>query len=304
MTDRILGLDIGRDAVKGVQVITDLRGKCRITAVADYDIAAEGGIAAALDKIQADERFKYDVCIASLPADRFSFRNITVPFRETRKIRQTINFELEPLIPYAIEEVVTDFTVIGQSKGPETNPGEQPSGSPVEGSEILAAAVPKDEIAERLRMIEPMQVSLLEIEAVPVALQLIAAGYDQGCFVLLDIGVQKTVAVFFREGKIFQIRPFAFGGENITEAAARSGQMDREEAEREKRMGAFTATSPQVAEADKRFFAELKHTLQFLKLRRTDERPARIFITGGGALCGFLPRSWPGTAPSPRRGSI
>ena len=140
--------------------------------------------------------------------------------RETRKIRQTINFELEPLIPYAIEEVVTDFTVIGQSKGPETNPGEQPSGSPVEGSEILAAAVPKDEIAERLRMIEPIQVSLLEIEAVPVALQLIAAGYDQGCFVLLDIGVQKTVAVFLREGKIFQIRPFAFGGENITEAAA------------------------------------------------------------------------------------
>ena len=40
------------------------------------------------------------------------FRQVSLPFHDDNKIRKTLAFELEPLIPLAIDEVVADYLTI------------------------------------------------------------------------------------------------------------------------------------------------------------------------------------------------
>ncbi len=251
MGNAILGIDIGRSGIKAVQVAVGIKGKVRITAAEQYDFQTCGGVSGALDKLRSDERFQASKCVTSLPAELFSFRNLQMPFREKRKIRQTLNFELEPLLPFPIDEVATDFTVIEQNGG----------------SDILAAAVSREALTGRLGELEPFEVSLVDIDAVSIATSLVSgfsrrpAESGQTRFILLDIGSSGTTAVFLRRGRIFQIRTFPFGADTVTgtdEAAARC----------------------------EKFCEELDHTLQFMKLRRSEEKPWKIFVTGGGAECG------------------
>jgi len=227
MGNGILGIDIGRSGIKAVQVAVGMKGRCRITAAEDYDFRTYGDLSAVLEKIRGEERFRESVCITALPAELFSFRNLQMPFREQRKIRQTLDFELEPLLPFPIADVATDFTVVERNGG----------------SDILAAAVSREAIAGRLGLLEPFRVSLIDVDNVPLAMHLVAgaalgraaAQSNQTCFVLLDIGAGGTTAVFFRRGKIFQIRTFSFGGDTITAAVQDALKIDFEEAERRKR---------------------------------------------------------------------
>ena len=276
MADRILGLDIGPSGIKAVQVTVELKGRFRISAVAHYAPGEHESVSDAIRKIRDDDRLKSDYCITSLPVNCLSFRKLQLPFREDRKIRQTLDFELEPLLPYAISDVTADYVRVNSS---------DPS---VEGTEILAAAAAREAVEERVQTLAPLKVPVLEVEAVPMALNLIAAGYDDGCYILLDIGARETVAVFFKGGSIFQIRHFAFGGDTITADLSRIRGIDLEKAEQEKRAGDIGQVWEQIVPVCEKFFAELSFTLQYMHLRREHEKPVKIITTGGGALCGFF----------------
>ena len=273
MGDRILGLDIGLSGVKAVQVAAELNGRFRITAMAYYACDSAESVSDALRKIREDERLKSGMCIASLSADAVSFRRLQMPFRDRRKIRKTIDFELEPLLPYTAGEALTDFIVTGASSADST------------ATDLLAAAVPRATVEEFLQTLPPSRVPIVEVEAVPMALHLIAAGYDDGCYLLLDCGARQTAAVFMKSGRVFQVRSFAFGGETITAALAEVLGVDVQQAEEEKKQGVSTEVWEHVAPHCDKFFAELDRTLQYLHLRREDEKPLKMMVTGGGALC-------------------
>ncbi len=275
MSDRILGLDIGPDGLKAVQVVAALNGRYRITAMACYAYETDDGPVDAIRKLRADEQMKSDFCIASLPVSAVSFRRLQMPFRDRKKIRQTIDFELEPLLPYAIADVATDFVVTGTAP-------------PSAGTDLLAAAVPRAALEQTFERLAPFKVPLIDVEAVPMALQMIAAGYDDGSYLLLDVGGRQTVAVFIKAGRIFQVRGFAFGGDMLTEALSGTLDGDREKAEQEKRAGRLGEGWNRVAPVCEVFFAELNTTLQYLHMRREEEKPLKIVVTGGGALCSYF----------------
>ena len=289
MSSRILGLDVSSAGIKAVQVKTELNGRFRITAFTEYDLQSPEGFSEGVRMIREDEGMDSDLCVTSLPAGAFSFRNLRMPFQEKRKIRQTLNYELEPLIPYPIDEVLTDFVIIENPGAAAIKPREKTEG-PESFSELFVAAVPNHTVRQRLKALEPMQIPLIEIEAVPTALALISAGYSRkDPFVLLDVGASETVAVFVRGGGIFYVRSFAFGGAVITEAISRALTLDPDKAEQLKLTGPPAAADSEIFCVCERFFAELGRTMQFLNLRGTGETPSRLVVTGGGALYkGFL----------------
>jgi type IV pilus assembly protein PilM len=277
MGNRILGLDISQNGVKAVQITAELTGKYRITALADYDIRETRNILEAVKRIREDARFRDNICVTSLAADTLSFRNLKMPFKSRRKIRQTLNFELEPLIPYAIEEVVTDFLIM--------EPFHLQSDSADNSlTDLFVIAAPKEAIRDRIEELAPLRVPIIEVETVPAALSLISAGYSRDFYILLDIGAKETVAVFFRNGVIFHIRSFAFGGNTITEAVSRSLGLDFDQAEEKKKTGQIAGADQEVAEACQKFCAELSHTLHYLNQRGSDEKPSKLIVTGGGAM--------------------
>ena len=121
MSRKILGLDINDHAVSAVIV----RGGIKGNRIEDHRFipfsAAQNDepLSLALDTIASEMDLEGATCIASLPASLASYRNMDVPFKERKKLRQILPYELESNLPYPPEEVTIDFKVLEGFGGTE-----------------------------------------------------------------------------------------------------------------------------------------------------------------------------------------
>jgi general secretion pathway protein L len=253
MPERILGLDIGASAVKAVLLSRGFRGGYRLLAFRLIDITPAGGLPEALRQLFADQTFRGSVCVTTLPSGIVSFRNVTLPFRDKRKIRQTLPFALEPLIQTSLDEVFIDYTLTGRA-------GE---------AEIFVAIAPRALVGERAALLAEYvrETAVIDIDAVPFAVRLMEKSDFPETALILDVGARETTAVFTVNGRIIHIRNYAFGGETAKEPG-----------------GIEPGTSAPRGESCGRFLGELRNTQEYLlwqgSLART---PARIILTGGGS---------------------
>ncbi len=97
-----------------------------------------------------------DACAISLPAATGISRLLTMPISDPAKIRQTLKFQIEPQIPYPIDGVIADYVPIQRTNA---------------GAHILAVAVTKDVIAERLRLLKAAEVDaqIITLDAIALA---------------------------------------------------------------------------------------------------------------------------------------
>ena len=73
-----------------------------------------------------------DTCVVGLPASATINRQMLSPITDPTKIRQTLKFQMEPQIPYPVDQVIADFIPLRKTS---------------EGTELLAIAVTKDIIS-------------------------------------------------------------------------------------------------------------------------------------------------------------
>ncbi len=271
MAEKILGLDIGAGSVKAVVLARGFRRAHRVLGVRRIDIREAGGLPEALALLVADPVFRGTICVTALPSALLTFRNVRLPFRDNKKIGQTLAFALEPLIRQPIEEVFIDYRVTAR--------GEQ--------SEIFAALADRPLVGERAALLSPhvRETAVIDIDAVPLASFLLQKAGFLGCTLLLDIGVRDTTAIFAGEGRILHIRHFHFGGEAATGAIAEALQIDSVAAEALKQSGEIPESATAAVQAVcNRFLSELKNTQVFLLDQgRIPAAPSRIILAGGGA---------------------
>ncbi|WP_027186507.1 PilN domain-containing protein [Desulfovibrio inopinatus] len=116
-----LGLELGPTHVRAVALSSTLRETTLAFADSrplprEYDHEFLAETAATL--IQS-AGFAPDVIVAGLPLRDVFMRRFTFPFSSTNKIRQVLPFELEPTLPWSLEDVVYSF-----QKGPHTEQGQ------------------------------------------------------------------------------------------------------------------------------------------------------------------------------------
>ena len=113
MGRKVFGLDIREDAVSSVLVKTGFKGsEIESQIYVPLQAAGNDGIGQALKTIVRELDTDGAVCVASLPAHQISFRHISVPFKDTKKIRQILPFELESTLPMPIEDLIMDFQTV------------------------------------------------------------------------------------------------------------------------------------------------------------------------------------------------
>jgi general secretion pathway protein L len=268
MPQTVLGLDIGLNTIKAVVLISKGLTGGRIIAARSLDIKACGGIEETLKKLAEDKIFSgIPVCV-SLPLTDIMFRHVSLPFRDDHKIRKTLAFELEPLIPLPIEEVVADYLMI-----------------PRDG--LLVAALARQSIREWIEKVEGTLGAVSVIDASPAALaaQIISRRKPAACGIILDIGYDTTTAVFYEDDAIIHVRPLAFGGENITAALTANSPMGRDAAEQLKINTDHSSMNSAAVDVCRIFCSELKNTVEYMKLNGVlQNEPMHIMITGGGSL--------------------
>ncbi|MFA5321708.1 MAG: pilus assembly protein PilM [Smithella sp.] len=274
MPQTVCGLDIGPDTIKAVLFTPRGLTGGRILTTRNLDINACGGIEEALKKLAEDKSFSNVPCGVSLPPADIILRRIRLPFRDEGKIRKTLPFELEPLIPLSIEEVATDYLMI-----------------PDNG--LLVGALAKKNIREWIAKVEGNfgEVSVIDSSSTALAVQVIHGTKSSGCGIILDIGCGSTAAAFYEDETIIHVRSLAFGGRHLTEALAEEFSLDTDRAEQLKIGHDCPETSAKADEACRRFCAELKNTVEYMKLNGIlQKHPSQITVTGGGSLYGPLRR--------------
>jgi type II secretory pathway component PulL len=119
MNRKILGLDIRKNTVSAVLLNSGTKS-ARLEA---YEVVSmsdqkesENTLAAALEIMVEKVDMSGCVCVASFPANQALYRNIRVPFTNKKKIVQILPYELEPTLPFPVENLTIDFHTINISE--------------------------------------------------------------------------------------------------------------------------------------------------------------------------------------------
>ena len=221
MPKKIIGLKINGDSIAAVQVKSGLKGY-KITACGRVLMDDNEGLENAIGRLSDQMSLEYDTCIASIPANLLSYQNLRTPFKDPKKIEATLPFEIENKVPFPVDELLVDFSVIDRS----------------EESEILAVSVKKTYISKYLAGLNAAGINpeILETGGVPVVTRLLNQDDtpDNGLF--LDLQEKRTTMILFLKKRIVLIRSIAFHSDPVDQALYHVAEEDTKVPESQNRL--------------------------------------------------------------------
>ncbi len=205
MTRKILGLDIRHDAVSAVLV----KNSIKENVIESYESVSipdqqdfENGMAASLETIVEKMNISGSICIASFPADQISYRNIQVPFKGLKKISKILPFELEPTIPFPVDDLIIDFYTL-------------PLSDHNDHTDLIAAAVEKSKLQLYLGILDSFGIEpeIVTVGGYSTALCLNSLVDTHENWLFADIDKSKGTVFCVLSGKICLIRSFPIPSE-------------------------------------------------------------------------------------------
>lgn len=200
MSRTLLGLDIRHDTVTAVVVQAGMKQRhieaCKSVSFS-READEEGGLQEALAQISEEIDLNGAVCAVALPADRISYRNLEVPFRDERKIAQILPFEMEPAMAHGIDEMAVDYLPVHLG----------------EPSQILAVAVDQELLQEVQAALVAIGIDpvLITAGALPTALSVARMATTPERTILVDSDETHHTLYLIEAGRIALIRPLNRG---------------------------------------------------------------------------------------------
>ena len=155
---RIVGLDLGGDAVRLVALESGFRG-FSVQEMAQAPMPAEGTLTERLQKalplLNGGKILGGDSIAVSLPGAQIASFPMTLPFVDLRRLEQVLPAEIEGVIPFDLDDVVWDYTILSQADGK---------------SEVLVAVVRKKALKEAIDALQAAGIDPKVITFGPLAL--------------------------------------------------------------------------------------------------------------------------------------
>ena len=154
-----------------------------------------------VQQLAAAHGLRGDTVLAALPAHHAILRNLTLPFRDQRRIRQMITFALDEHMPFEPEDVVVDFRRLPVQQVPQQ-------------TQVLATGMPKQEIADSLALLRGAGVEpgVLDLDVFSLASAALLGGNDvPGWTALLYVRPQRTLLTLLHDGVPVFARSLAQG---------------------------------------------------------------------------------------------
>ncbi len=204
---RTIGFDISKSAVRATQIYCKGREiiieKCYemplqpTTLATEYQERASAAIKIILEQAQ------YDLIVSSLSSSQVIFKELKLPFIGLDTIKKVIGFEVEPLLPFSLNDAIIDCIVTKENTAENS-------------SEVLVAAVQNQNLAQHLALfeaagIQPEQVTV-DLFALYGLYKMIPVYANQkGGVVLLEIEAQSTRMAYIYDGQLRLIRTIPRG---------------------------------------------------------------------------------------------
>src|SRR6266496_2484289 len=221
----------------------------------------------------------------AVPAQSVFARFVKLPALDAEKIDKIISFEAQQNVPFPIDEVVWDYQLVGGGMG--------------EQIEVVIVAIKCDLLDEINNTVEETGLRTRIVGVASMGLyNAFCYNYTNlsGCSLLVDIGARTTNVLFIESGRIFS-RSLPIGSSAITAAISKEFGESFAAAETRKSRDAFVALGGAAEPADPnlgrlsklvrstmtRLHAELMRSVTHYRAQQQGDRPARIFLCGGGA---------------------
>lgn len=269
MSAVVAGLDIGANSIKAVLLSRVGGGGGHVLAAEAISIEAQGGLEPALKKLSETTIFQNVTCCVCLSLEQVMLRQVNLPFRDDHKIRKTLPFELETVIPLPKAEMASDYLKQGEGR-------------------LLAAVTAKKNLHELVGIIESAlaaDVAVVDVSLGALAYSVMEKTAADESALLLNIGARDTEACFYEDGEIAQMRLYAFGGEILAGALARGKKMHPEQALSFLQSASHAEADEDVSQACRDFCREIRSTVEIMKLNGTLKKEiSRVTLTGGAVF--------------------
>jgi len=188
MSRKIFSIDIRDNGISALLVENTIKGNRIHTQVhvpyADINDASENKldrISKTLNEIIKEINITGAEYIVSISSEFISYRNLQVPFKDRKKIRQVLPFEMEPTLPYPVDDLTFDFQPIFQT----------------EKTDILVSAVKTTEIRGIIDVLKKLNITpyIITPAGFPCVLCLSKFSESDNDFIFVDVD-EKFATVF------------------------------------------------------------------------------------------------------------
>jgi len=230
---------------------------------------------------------KYDSVYTAMPSSQVIFKTLRLPFVTYEKVKMVVNYEVEPLLPFELDDAVIDFIIIKQL--------------PDEGSsEVIVAAAQKSSIAEHISFFEHAGVSPHKIDVDVFSLyglytRIPAYRAMSGGVAFVDIGSKASHVLFVRDAQLKAVRVLPTGMDDFVTAVTNACGLSRQEARAA--IGTFGLTKKEDQQYHNAltgsltsFFKSVQFTLSsFISQEEGDgEAITKFILSGGGSAIAGL----------------
>ena len=311
MTRHVVGIDIGRAAVRAVELADAGRENTTIVryheealpdgAVGRGEVLEPNTVASQLKLLWAGGKFTSKNVVIGMGNHRVVARDLTVPAQPMRLIRESLPFQVQDLLSVPVAEALLDFYPIAEL------PGDGQSGPQLSG--LLIAAV-KDVVLRNVRAVQLAGLNPVAVDLIPFALSraIRRGGPSDDVVAQIDVGAGTTSVVITAAGVPQFVRLIPAGGDDITQALTVRLDLTAPEAEAVKRASGIGPTGPLsvgtsnedrpddvaaiaalvIHEGVSELLGSLRNTVNYFIHTRSHLPVTRIILTGGGSrLSGF-----------------
>ena len=293
------GLDIGSHSIKVVEIEYSKRGRVLrnfgMIATPQHTIV-EGSIkdveavSKAIRSLFGNLKVRNRDVAVSLSGYSVISKKIVLDKMEESEIETAIQEEAEKYIPYGINEVNLDYTVLdtGDTIGESADEKEGP-GFP-DQMDVLLVAGKSDVIDEYMALIQAANLNLGVLDVDVFALQNaaeISLDDPEGGYAIITVGANELGINSVHRGLSVFSRDSSYGGAQITDAIMTEFDVPFEEAEKMKLGGVALDDNKRatiekvIASAILEWIKEIKHAIDFVANTYPDKAIERIFVTGG-----------------------
>ena len=244
---------------------------------------------------------------SSLSGTQVALRKMSFPNMPLEEVKEAVRFQGKAAFPFALENAVVDVALVGKSQ--EKKESQQ---------EVLAAAAIREQVNQRVNLLNSLNLRPLCLSLVPLALKktyILSSGRPANESVaLIDIGAHaSTIAMIQNEEVVFS-REIGLGGGHFTETlmdlprSLPSGKpLSYEAAERTKIIYGIPDPGLEQEQTEEgiplegirdglmpvadRLIMEIDRSFGYYRTQAENQTIDRILLSGGGALLKGLPKA-------------
>lgn len=296
---QLLGLDIGSNAIKLVQ-IKEVKGQYSLQkfglkslepeVIVDGTVMDAGRVVAAIRDLLQEHDVKLKSVATSISGHSVIVKKISLPPMPDDELEAQVKLAAEQYIPFDINEVNIDFHIL--------NPAEESDDGQPQMSVLLVAAK-KDKINELVELVQGAGLTpmILDVDAFAIE-NMYCINYPveaEEIVTLVNVGASVMNVNILKAGTSVYTRDVPVGGNRYTEAIQRDLGVSYDEAETAKLGGNPEGLDPDVVagvleEVNAEIASEIARSVDYFKTTFPEGEINKIYLCGGcSQVKGFMP---------------